>query len=330
MRKKTLIGLLCIVTALATTFLIAPLVSPAGNSPGEGVPVLRMKQTVESGTLLTAELVETAKVAKSTSPKAALTDLSQIGTAYTSLAVGASTTLTYTFTAPPSLSNTAMSLTATADATGVITELNESNNTKTSSITINALQPDLTVISANTTDWYVGMEVLVSAEVSNLSPQPVPSVVVRLTAGSTTVNETIAVPGDGSNLAVFRFRVPGSPGTVNVTIKVDPDNLIGEVNESNNQLSQSQATVAIPASTFADPNEPSLESYFQQNAKSVPPLPAGEPSNTHAWQEIRLEGGSYNRKNYWAQLTTMGSLDGKQTQSAITGAVAHYCCSSPE
>ncbi len=82
MRKKTLIGLLCIVTALATTFLVAPLVSPAGNSPGEAISVLRMKQTVESGTPLTAELVVTVNVDKGTAPKTALTDLSQIGTAY--------------------------------------------------------------------------------------------------------------------------------------------------------------------------------------------------------------------------------------------------------
>jgi hypothetical protein len=68
--------------------------------------------------------------------------------------------------------------------------------------------PDLTVIDANTEDWYAGTDVLVSARVSNLSSQPVPSVLVRLVAGSVTVDETIPVPGNGCNLAVFRFTVP--------------------------------------------------------------------------------------------------------------------------
>lgn len=82
MRKKTLIGLLCIAAAVSTVFLVAPLLSPAGNAPEEVAPILRMKRTVDNGTALTPEMVEVVKVGKGTAPKTALADPSQIGTAF--------------------------------------------------------------------------------------------------------------------------------------------------------------------------------------------------------------------------------------------------------
>ncbi len=221
------------------------------------------------------------------------------------LAKGTSTTLTYTFTAPTYLTDKSMTLTCSADATNLITELNETNNTATKTITIKALRADLTVVSSTATDWYAGMEVLVSATVQNLSAQPSSAVPVRLTVGSTVVNESIPVPGDGSNLAVFRFRVPELTGTASVIFQVDPGNIIPEINESNNLLEQSVQIIAVPAATFADPSDPNTEQYFQLHAKTLPNLPATTASNVHTWQEVRLESGSYVLHEYTARLETM-------------------------
>ena len=172
-----------------------------------------------------------------------------------SLAAGASKTVIYTFTAPSDLSSQDIALTVTADATNVIAESNESNNSRSASISVNALRPDVEVIDSSVTNWYAGMDVTVSVTVRNRTAQPVPDVSVCLTIGDTTYTESIPIPGSGSNLAVFRITVPSETGKYTVQITADPEGTLGETDEDNNTLTRSVQVVDVPVSTVADPDD---------------------------------------------------------------------------
>jgi trimeric autotransporter adhesin len=231
----------------------------------------------------------------------------------TSIVAGASATVSWTFAAPSNLSSSSLLLTVMADPLNAITENDETNNSRSMSIGVNAIKPDITVIDANTTDWYSGKDVVVSATVKNLTAQPVPSVKIQLKAGSILLDEMICVPGYGSNLAVFRFTVPNPPvppGTMllTVTISADPDNAIDESNESNNTWTKTQNVSCVPSSIVVDPDSQVLEQDNLSRNGVTPSVPQFTPSLYHSWQEVRLVNGSYIIKTFWAQLVTVFSI----------------------
>lgn len=219
-----------------------------------------------------------------------------------SLAAGASATVTYTFTAPTGLDNQSITLTVMADANNAIQESNENNNSRSTAIAVNALRPDIAVVDSSITDWYAGKTVVVSATVRNRTAQPVPLVAVRLTIGSTSYTESIPIPGNGSNLAVFKITVP-SPGNYTVRVTADPDGTLNETDESNNLLTKTIQVVAVPESLVADPDDAAMEQRYKARGLAV--VPSASFSNYHTWQEVRLESGSYVIKDYWARLTTV-------------------------
>ena len=180
-------------------------------------------------------------------------------------------------------------------------------------IAVNQALPDVTVISANTEDWYAGKDVVVSALIRNTSAQAVPSVKVRLKAGGIQKDEMICVLANGSNLAVFRFTVPSPPnppGTMplTVTVIVDPDDAIGESNEGNNTCTKTQTVLSVPPSFVVDPDMPELEQNHLSRNKAIPAIPQVMPSSYHTWQEVRLENGNYVTKTFWAELNTVFEL----------------------
>jgi len=218
------------------------------------------------------------------------------------LAVNGSSTLTFTFTAPTALTQQTVTLKATIDPDNTIAESNENNNTRAATLGVNDLRPDITITDSTAVDWYAGKEVVVSATVKNLTAQDAPSVKVRLTVGDIVLNESIPVPGNGSNLAVFRFTVPEDTGTYEVTFEADPSNAIEESNEGNNVFSKSISVVDLPSSVVIDPDNTMMEQQY--SVYGLRPLPSVTNSAYHTWQEVRLENGSYITKTYWARLTT--------------------------
>ena len=222
------------------------------------------------------------------------------------LASGASTTVSYTFTAPTHLNSQTITLTVTADANNVIRESNENNNARSKAIAVNALRPDIEVIDSSITDWYTGKDVVVSTVVQNTTAQPVPSVDILLTVGGASYTERIPVPGDGSNLAVFRFTVP-SPGDYTVQINADPDGILRESEKDNNILTRDIQDLPVPASLVADPDDTAMEQRYR--AYGLTNIPSPSPSNYHTWQEVRLENGAYVTKDFYARLTTIFEIE---------------------
>lgn len=233
-------------------------------------------------------------------------DISGVGaqskTVSSLVAGGGNRTVTFTFTAPTSLTSQTVTLTATIDPDNVIRESNESNNTRTATLGVKALRPDITITDTTSTDWYAGKEVTVSATVRNLTAQPVPSVQIRMVIGDMIMTEMICVPGSGSNLAVFRFTVPNTTGNYTVQFTADPDNKINEVNENNNKLSKDISVVNLPTSVVLDPDDTKIKQVY--GAYGLYALPSASSSDYHTWQEVRLENGSYIIKKFWAKLAT--------------------------
>lgn len=246
-------------------------------------------------------------------------DISGVGTqskTVSSLASnGGRRTVTFTFTAPEFLTEQTITLTATIDPNNVVKESNESNNTRTAVLGVKAQRPDITITGTNAVDWYAGKEAVVSVTVNDLTAQPVPSVQIRMMIGDTVLTDTICVPGNGSNLAVFRFTVPDIAGEYTVTFTADPDNVIGEVNENNNELSEDIAVAELPVSVANDPDDVGMEQHYKTYGLSD--VPAVSNSISHTWQEVRLENGRYVTKTYWAKLTTLFDIspDGRIAQS---------------
>lgn len=155
------------------------------------------------------------------------------------LAAGGTTNVTFTYTAAQYSAARAIIVTATADSSGVITESNESNNTRSTTFTVLAL-PDLTVssLSGDKPLYEAGETVTVSAIVRNIGQTPSAATTVRLTVPNTgTFSKGISALSAGASQTVtFVFTAPVTlnPQSITVTAYVDPDNLIVEANENNN------------------------------------------------------------------------------------------------
>jgi hypothetical protein len=217
------------------------------------------------------------------------------------LSIGATQTVTFAFTAPTTLSAQSITVTAFVDPNNIVAESNESNNTRTTTISINALRPDIEVVDSTITDWYAGKEVTVSATIRNNTAQPVPSVDIRLAIGGTSYTERIPIDGNGSNLAVFRIIVPPA-GSYTVKFTADPDNVLDETDESNNTLTKNIQVQNVPASIVADPDDMAMEQRY--TAYGLTGLPTATSSSYHTWQEVRLISGSYVTRSFYARLTT--------------------------
>lgn len=218
------------------------------------------------------------------------------------IASGSSVRISFTFTAPEVLERREVMVTATADPTNEIVESNEANNTLTSSLAIKPVLPDLGITGTNATNWYAGKDVVITATVVNYTSQAVPSVTVRLTIGTNRYEEAIPLPGNGSNLAVFRVTLPTQTGATPIRFIVDPYNALPEENEGNNSYDRTIQIVNAPAGAVIDPDSAELEAHYASSG--LLPLPSTENSDYHIWQEVRLEGDEYVTKTFWAQMQT--------------------------
>ena len=242
-----------------------------------------------------------ASAAAATTVQLTVSGIGTFTTNLSAMSAGVSQTVTFTSTAPTSLNAQSITMTAMVDPNNLVAESNESNNSKTVTLSINALRPDIEIVESTITDWYAGMEVTVSASVRNRTAQPVPSVIIKLSIGGASYTESIPIAGNGSNLAVFKITVP-KDGSYAVEIIADPNGALNETDEGNNTLTKNIQVLAVLASVVADPDSSQMEQRF--DAYGLTNLPTATSTSYHTWQEVRLENGSYNIKTFYARLTT--------------------------
>lgn len=221
------------------------------------------------------------------------------------LNAGASQQAAFTCTAPTSLIAQTVTISTLVDPDNLVEESNEGNNSLTTTVSINALRPDIEIVGSTITDWYAGMDVTVSATVRNRTAQSVPSVAIRLTIGDASYTESIPIAGNGSNLTVFRITVPAA-GSYTVKLIADPDGVLDETDEENNSLTKNIQVLTIPTSIVADPDNSAMEQRYTAYGLTSFSVPVS--STYHTWQEVRLESGNYVTKDFYAWLTTVFAI----------------------
>ncbi|MBR5090564.1 MAG: pilus assembly protein CpaB [Ruminiclostridium sp.] len=75
MKKRTIIGVICMVLAIAVTFLVAPIVNRLTTDTDKAI---RLTQDVNKGVEITKDMLETVEVKTGSLPDGAITDESQI------------------------------------------------------------------------------------------------------------------------------------------------------------------------------------------------------------------------------------------------------------
>jgi hypothetical protein len=157
-----------------------------------------------------------------------------------------------------------------------------------------------------------GYDAVVSAWIDNTGKISSPSVDVSMTINGQTYTDNICVPtatrnyptGNhplGGNLASFRFHVPDTPGTYEITIKADPESKIAEENENNNTTT---ITVTVQAETMT-PMIDAGSSALKSNYNGSTAKPSYTSTNSLAWNEVRQTGKkTYETVSYSASLTT--------------------------
>jgi len=263
------------------------------------------KSTYEAGETVTVTATVANMGYSSVSSTTMELDISRIGTlrqVVPSLAANGGTRIvSFSFTAPTTIDDQTVTLTAMIDPDNTIEESNEDNNTLITTLGVNAVRPDVAITDATVQNWYAGKEAVVSATVKNLTEQPAPSVRVRFNIGEIELDENIPVAGNGSNLAVFRFTVPQA-GEYTASFTADPSGEIAETDECNNTWSGEVTVVDLPPSIVLDPDDAGMEQQY--DAFGLKALPETSHLVYHTWQETRLEGGSYITKDFWAKLIT--------------------------
>lgn len=152
-----------------------------------------------------------------------------------SLAASGTKSLTASWT--PSTAGT-YTITATADSAGAVSEKNESNNTKTVTVTV-LDKPDLTVSALSCGDTIIGEAATISATVKNVNSTAAASklaINVKNSSGTSVYSTTISVSslaasGTKSSTASW---TPNEVGTYTITATVDSAGTVSEKNESNN------------------------------------------------------------------------------------------------
>jgi subtilase family serine protease len=219
-----------------------------------------------------------------------------------------------------------VAVTVMADASNVISEISETNNSSTLTINAKAALPDFTV-DFTTTPYNANRDVIITGTVKNIGLLSHPSVPVRLTVDGVVYNDVIPVPTAeendvsgwnpaGANLAVFRVHIPDKARqSIIISMEVDPDNIIKEYNESNNVKTVTETINTLELPDFIDSYEPSIENNYISHGKQIPQLPALTSANSATWTEIR-----YTAPTTYTSVTFQAVL-----ASDFSVAPANYC-----
>lgn len=115
MKNRTVIGVICMVAAIAVTFLVAPIVNRLSSDTSE---VIRLSEDVKQGARITADHLEVVPVKTDSIPEGVLSDPDEIIGKYTSTALFAGDYLTAAkLTGEP---NTASDVFASLDGSKVV------------------------------------------------------------------------------------------------------------------------------------------------------------------------------------------------------------------
>lgn len=157
------------------------------------------------------------------------------------------TTTTITFNTAEKLGDNLIF--AVIDPFNIVDEINEANNVLSRTLTVKAsTRPDLTLtssdISFNPPKPVMGDLITISARIRNLRNTPASNTEVNFFDGNPATGGvllgSISIPnisGMGTGKAEIIWNAAGIKGKHTIYVKIDPNNLIPETNEANNEAS---------------------------------------------------------------------------------------------
>lgn len=162
-----------------------------------------------------------------------------------SLSEGASTDVSFSLT-PDQVIGGNMEVKVVADSGNTVLESNESNNVFTKSVKVEGLPLDLSIesISLNPEIPKIGDNITFTATIKNSGPgtSPVSKLEYNIN-GTNEANSSVLSSGvipvralaAGETTQITFFLTPTNEGNIEVTALVDPDAVIPEIDETNNQ-----------------------------------------------------------------------------------------------
>jgi PGF-pre-PGF domain-containing protein/uncharacterized repeat protein (TIGR01451 family) len=163
-----------------------------------------------------------------------------------SLAAGESTDLTFSLT-PDQVIAGKMTVRVVADSGKTVDESNENNNERTRTLNLNGLPPDLTIetFSLSPETPKVGDTITFTATIKNNGTGASPASKLKYNIiGTSQTNSGVVLPSDtldidsiaaGGAKQITFIWAPTNEGNIEVTALVDPDAVISESDETNNQ-----------------------------------------------------------------------------------------------
>lgn len=175
-----------------------------------------------------------------------------------SLPAGGNRTIAFSYTAPDDAPAGVLDIVATVDPDNRIRESNETNNTGTNTMEMEARLPDLTIVSVmpDPSVLQPGDTAKITVVVGNDGDRDVASSEVTLTIGGKAVASLPLknLPIDRTTTLIFEYTIPDNmpEGTLNIVATVDPENSIAEKDETNNTGTGSmKVEIKLPDLTIA-------------------------------------------------------------------------------
>ena len=204
------------------------------------------------------------------------------------LPVNASTTLSFTWT--PKVEGV-YTLTAIVDPEDAVKEINETDNALSLTVAVKPKPlPDLTPTSITVVPYEpsVGENCTVNVTVLNVGTAESPQFEALLKADGLTVQTLTVEKLPVNGLAVLRFAwTPTTSGNYTLTVIVDPDDAVEELDEANNILSVTVTVKALPDLTVEIVNLP--ESFETGREYSIDVLTRNIGEGDAGAFNVRLE-----------------------------------------
>lgn len=167
----------------------------------------------------------------------------------------------------PSLSAGIHNFRLVLDENNTVSELNESNNVITHTLTVSATgKPDLTVSSLSVSGETIGDDVVISFAIANTGTAAAESFTVGIYRDLTRVGTVVVdALGNGKTFSGSYTLAAGTlpVGTYDIRVKADDDDSVVESNESNNSQSRKLTLSEPPVQPdFAENNDSFASAYY--------------------------------------------------------------------
>ena len=234
-----------------TTSLAVTVTGPSASQPDlqiESITATPTAPIANENVDVKLSLINTGGAITGSSVDITIADNSNVLHTFTLTDIGEGQRVNLTLTT--TLAEGSHAIAAVADANGAVSESDETNNTQQLSLSVptTATPPDLVIseLTVSPGALNAGDAATVLVTVQNAGTQDAENVTVRLTNNGLPMGSDLSVAQlYGGQSASFQIQTAFTAGTKQIQATADPDNAVGESNETNNTLATSISVIGI-------------------------------------------------------------------------------------